>query len=198
MCGVNCSIHPGFESGCCRYVKETMNNPIPLIIIILILSCTAAAIFLSIRNNRKKSDLLELQNAARKLVKEQNLNDSLLDIPAWKRKGRLRMIVALSWKDKEKESFVYDPVPGIRIGRELDFNQIVVQDDEVSMRHCVLFQQGKNLVLQDLRSTNGTVLCHGLRKNRVRGRAFVYDGDRILLGHMDLKIHLFWIDSAFL
>ena len=108
------------------------------------------------------------------------------------------MIVALSWKDKEKESFVYDPVPGIRIGRELDFNQIVVQDDEVSMRHCVLFQQGKNLVLQDLRSTNGTVLCHGLRKNRVRGRAFVYDGDRILLGHMDLKIHLFWIDSAFL
>ena len=84
-----------------------MNNPIPLIIIILILSCTAAAIFLSIRNNRKKSDLLELQNAARKLVKEQNLNDSLLDIPAWKRKGRLRMIVALSWKDKEKES-LYD------------------------------------------------------------------------------------------
>lgn len=178
--------------------KAVMNNPIPLIIIISILSCTVAAIYLAVINNRKKNEIRELQTAARKLVKEQNLNDSLMDLPSKKRKGRLRMIVTLSWKDKAKESYAFDPAEGIRIGREPEVNHIVVQDNEVSMRHCLLFSQGRNLVLQDLNSTNGTLLYHGLQKHWVRRPVFVYDGDRIRVGRMEMRLHVFWIDSAFL
>lgn len=178
-----------------------MNNPSTLAIIIVVLSCAAAAIILAVRNNRKKAAVRELNNAARKLVKEQNLSRSLENPDTSRnnvRKGRMRMIVGLSWKDREKASFVFDPLEGIRIGRQPDINNVIIPDDEVSLRHCVLYQNGTNLILEDLGSTNGTVVVHGLRSGRVRGRRYVFDGDRIRLGRAEILLHVFWIDTAYI
>lgn len=175
-----------------------MNNPTPVIIIIAVLSCTLAAISLAIRSNRKKNELRELQNAARKLVKEQKLNDSLLDHHSRRDGEKVRMIIALSWKEKEKESYVFDPADGVRIGRQPDANNIVLPDDEVSMQHCLLHRRGKALVLQDLHSTNGTMVVHGLQRRWVRGGVYVYDGDKIRVGRTQMLLHVFWIDTAYL
>lgn len=175
-----------------------MNNPTPLIIIIAVLSCTVATISLAISNNRKKNELRELHNAARKLVKEQRLNDSLLDHHEKKTRERIRMIIALSWKEQSRESYVFDPAEGVRIGRQPESNNIVIPDDEVSMQHCVLFRKGKALVLQDLKSTNGTMIIHGLRKKWLKGGTYVYDGDRIRVGRTEMLLHVFWIDAAYL
>ena len=108
------------------------------------------------------------------------------------------MIVALSWKQTERESFVFDPLEGVRIGRENGVNNVVIPDQEVSLRHCVLYRKGRSLVLEDLRSTNGTTVTHGLRSCRVRGAVYVYNGDKIRVGSTEMLLHVFWIDSAYL
>ena len=95
-----------------------MKNITTLIIIIAVLSCAGASIFLAVRSNRRKNRILDMYNAARKLVKEQNLNASLREDDRNKKRERVRMIVALSWKQTERESFVFDPLEGVRIGRE--------------------------------------------------------------------------------
>ena len=74
----------------------------------------------------------------------------------------------------------------------------MIPDDEVSMQHCVFYRYGNDLLLEDLRSTNGTMVIHGFQKSWVRGRTKVYDGDRILIGNKQMLVNVFWIDSAFL
>ncbi len=181
-----------------------MSNPTTLIAIMVTLAGAAAAIILAVQNNRRKNAVLELNNAARKLVKEQNLNESLrnLDDPGAKQvkstRRRMRMIVALEWKEREKESYVFDPSEGIRIGRATEGNNISIPDDEISLNHCLVYQASGDLILEDLHSTNGTVVIHGLQKRRIRGRARIFDGDRIRIGGMELTVHVFWIDTAYI
>ena len=175
-----------------------MKNITTLIIIIAVLSCAGASIFLAVRSNRRKNRILDMYNAARKLVKEQNLNASLREDDRNKKRERVRMIVALSWKQTERESFVFDPLEGVRIGRENGVNNVVIPDQEVSLRHCVLYRKGRSLVLEDLRSTNGTTVTHGLRSCRVRGAVYVYNGDKIRVGSTEMLLHVFWVDSAYL
>lgn len=181
-----------------------MSNPTTLITIIVVLAGTAASIMIIVQNNRRKNSARELNNAARKLVKEQNLDESLRnrDDPEAKRSNvsrrRVRMIVAFEWKDREKESYVFDPAEGIRIGRAMEGNNISIPDDEISLNHCFVYQASGDLVLEDLHSTNGTVVIHGLRKQRVIGRTRIFDGDRIRIGGMELTVHVFWIDTAYI
>lgn len=175
-----------------------------LIVIIAVLACAAGTIIVIVQNNRRKSAVRELNNAARKLVKEQNLSTSLRndDAPGSDNKpparGRIRMVVGLEWKEQERESYVFDPMEGIRIGRGPQDNNVIIPDDEVSLHHCLLYQASADLVLEDLRSTNGTLLVHGLKRRRVRGRVRVYDGDRIRVGSTEMIVHVFWIDSAYI
>lgn len=63
------------------------------------------------------------------------------------------------------------------IGRDLN-NDIVINDPEVSRRHARLILQGKTYVLEDLGSTNGTVV----NGQRLSGPYILKDGDDITLG----------------
>lgn len=176
-----------------------MNNPTTLAVVIIALSCAAASIILAVRSSRRKSAWRELNNAARKLVKEQNLGEALVEGKS--RRGRIRVIIALSWKDRQKEAFVFDPADGVRIGRKPDLNNVAIPDNEVSLRHCVLYRSadGRDIILEDLGSTNGTIIFHGLRRMRVRkNRIRVYDGDRLQVGGVQLQLNIFRIDSAYI
>lgn len=166
--------------------------------IIIVLSCAAASIILIVQNNRRKAAWQELNNAARKLVKEQNLTAVLTE--GRTSRERVRTIISLSWKGRAKEAFVFDPLEGVRIGRQPDQNSIMIPDREVSLRHCIIFRKknSREIFLEDLGSANGTVVVHGLRKTRIRARRIpVYDGDRIQVGGMQFQLRIFWIDSAF-
>jgi hypothetical protein len=60
---------------------------------------------------------------------------------------------------------------------------VVFSDDAVSRRHARIFFRDGSWILQDLESTNGT------RVNGVRvGRCRLRPGDRVHLGHEDLRI----------
>ena len=65
----------------------------------------------------------------------------------------------------------------IFIGRDLN-NDIVINNPEVSRRHCRLLLQGLNYVVEDLGSTNGTFV----NGQRLSGPHILYPGEVMTLG----------------
>ncbi|MDQ5911497.1 MAG: hypothetical protein QG599_3595 [Pseudomonadota bacterium] len=72
------------------------------------------------------------------------------------------------------------------IGRRPDCHLVITDDDELSGTHCALVRNGDRLLLEDLGSTNGTQV-NGVP---IHGRHPLHDGDRIQLGHLDLRLSL--------
>lgn len=78
------------------------------------------------------------------------------------------------------------PVPGktfeltrneLTIGRDIK-NEIVINDAEVSRRHCRLFLQGDGYTIEDLGSTNGTFVD----EQRVTGQRALHSGETLRVG----------------
>jgi pSer/pThr/pTyr-binding forkhead associated (FHA) protein len=70
--------------------------------------------------------------------------------------------------------------PLISIGRSAD-NDIVLQDPMVSKNHARVIQQGNNLLVEDLGSSNGTIV----NGQKVTSHVLA-DGDRLYLGETNL------------
>jgi predicted component of type VI protein secretion system len=78
------------------------------------------------------------------------------------------------------------PVPGktfelsrdeLSIGRDIN-NEIVINDAEISRRHCRLILQGDGYVIEDLGSTNGTFV----NEQRVTGQRALRSGETLRVG----------------
>jgi pSer/pThr/pTyr-binding forkhead associated (FHA) protein len=67
--------------------------------------------------------------------------------------------------------------PRFSIGR-VPGNGLVLDDETVSSRHAVLELNGRNWLVRDLGSTNGTYL----NRQRLSGAAPVQDGDEVAFG----------------
>lgn len=70
---------------------------------------------------------------------------------------------------KENKKTMIIPKNGLLIGRsdDCDFN---IEDEYVSSRHCKIFYEGENFILEDLDSTNGTFIngTEVLKKNIIK------------------------------
>lgn len=92
------------------------------------------------------------------------------------------------------------PVPGktfeltrdeLTIGRDIK-NEIVINDAEVSRRHCRLFLQGDEYTIEDLGSTNGTFV----NEQRVTGQRALHSGETIRVGdNVTLVYELAGVDA---
>jgi predicted component of type VI protein secretion system len=79
------------------------------------------------------------------------------------------------------KSFPLD-VPELTIGRDLA-NKIVINDPEISRRHCRLFLQGTSYLIEDLGSTNGT----SVNGQRIMGAYPLRPGELVTFGeHINL------------
>ena len=75
------------------------------------------------------------------------------------------------------------PVKGIlTIGRKSD-NMLVLEDPYASSYHAKLFFKGDECVLEDLESTNGTML----NGDKLSGKAFLASGDEISIGSVSFR-----------
>ena len=73
---------------------------------------------------------------------------------------------------------------GVVVGRNPHNATVVIEDDTLSRRHARLFAEGRAIFIEDLGSTNGT-LVNGTRLNP-GARWAVSDGDRIEMGAVQI------------
>ncbi|MEW6128359.1 MAG: adenylate/guanylate cyclase domain-containing protein [Acidobacteriota bacterium] len=83
---------------------------------------------------------------------------------------------------KTGQQFEYPlSAPEVRIGRAIEFNQIVLNDEKVSRWHASIRRVGGNFILNDLNSANGT-LINGKRITELP----LKDNDTITIGTYEL------------
>lgn len=69
------------------------------------------------------------------------------------------------------------------IGRKID-NHIYLPDPKISRYHALIKLEGKNLYLEDLKSTNGTILNDDPLKTKKQ----LFPGDRIVIGDSTIEV----------
>ena len=82
-------------------------------------------------------------------------------------------LLALDWTGEQEE---------LLVGRHRDCD-VVLADPTVSRQHARLVFRASRWIIQDLQSTNGTVL----NGNRI-GRSELHPGDHLILGHERLLV----------
>jgi len=75
---------------------------------------------------------------------------------------------------------------GVRIGRNPDSCDYVVAAAAVSREHCRVFLADGRLMLEDLKSANGS--CIGARKLEAHAPQQIQDGDRMVLGNIVFQV----------
>ena len=164
-----------------------------IVVICIAAACVAAYVIRAV----KKTEHQKCYDAAYKVVKEECLYNAIRSHSEWQ-KNRRKQMLYLKWKDGEKQGFVFDPEQPVRIGRDLQNNEICIREGEVSSRHCVLYLYQGNIFLKDLNSSNGTWIRQGLSRRRVQGVRPVYSGDKIIVGNMTIQVTIFIFDMGYM
>ena len=71
-----------------------------------------------------------------------------------------------------------------RIGRDVE-NEIVLVTKRASREHAHVLREGRRTSIEDKNSTNGTYL----NGERIQGKAFLRDGDKIGVGEVNFTFH---------
>jgi pSer/pThr/pTyr-binding forkhead associated (FHA) protein len=95
---------------------------------------------------------------------------------------KLQVLMTIPGKDPREFEYEFDETR-ISIGRDQD-NEIQVPLSTVSRKHCVLFQDGDEWYVEDLRSTHGTK--HNGKPVGAGGKKLLRDGDTIDLIHFKI------------
>jgi hypothetical protein len=101
------------------------------------------------------------------------VNAAVASVRRLRSPGPAAVLLALDWDGSQSE---------LLLGRHQSCD-VVLSDPQVSRRHARLFFRDGSWLLQDLQSTNGTIV-NGVRV----GRCEVRPGDRLVLGNEQLKI----------
>lgn len=146
---------------------------------------------------RKKNAAAARLNAAAVLLREGQL-DNAISRDRVQEPGRIRPVLELTWKNRERKTFLFDPLSPVRIGKDPAKNSICIRNGMVGSEHCLLVMHNGALTLQDLNSKNGTYIRRGGRRYRIEGRVYVNNGDKIEVGGLIMKASLFMYDSAYI
>lgn len=156
----------------------------------------AIAVSYIIRSN-KRAEMDRYYETAHKMIKETCLDGAIKNQKHQQNSG-MKIMVYLKWKTRNKEGYVFDPEKEIRIGRNLERNEICIREPLVSSQHCrILLYQG-NLIVQDMNSSNGTWIRRGIKKHLVNGAEGLLTGDKLVVGKEKITVTIFYFDLAFL
>lgn len=149
-----------------------------------------------IRSSRRTEER-RYYDAAYKIIKEKCLNEAIQSKRVPQAAGQ-KVMLYLKWKGQKQQGFVFDPEPGVRIGRTPGENEICIRENEVSAHHCIIYLADGRPAVQDLQSANGTRIKRGFRKQLVYAPEYLYSGDRLLVGSLKIKVTIFTFDMAYL
>lgn len=166
-----------------------------LLIAVIILTTTVIGFF--IWREIEKSKRKKYYRAANKLIQEQHLEEAI-------RKGEhscvsmRHLMVALKIKGQKGLGYVFDPAQEIRIGRNIEDNDICLQDLSVSTHHCNIFLYENHLCVKDMGSANGTIIKSGFRCKETLHETlgFLQNKSRIWVGNTCFIITIFYCETV--
>ena len=138
-----------------------------LLLIILMVVISAGVIIFAVISHFKKIEKEKYYMAAGNIIREDFLNYSLqntfskekeCEIPSTKK----MMLYIKSKSAGKKSQFVFDPEKKVLIGRDKFFSNIYINEAPVSQKHCSIYSKNNMVFLQDMNSTNGTIVKRGL------------------------------------
>ena len=92
----------------------------------------------------------------------------------------------LTLVDTKTHDFKILPLTGkTTIGRRRS-NDLVLSDNTVSGQHCIILTEGEDIYIQDLDSTNGTLL----NGKRIHEKTVLQRGDKLMLGKQEFTVNL--------
>lgn len=143
---------------------ERDENPWERMIIALIIVMGIVLLLAVYFGLRKRNKRAEASERAAAVLNSYLELDNVIGGRNMRDRVKSRIFLDISWRDGGRQEYVFDPEQGIKIGYDPDRNNIALLDKAVSDEHCILFLYGRDIYVQDLHSTNGTWVRHGLRK----------------------------------
>lgn len=143
---------------------------------------------------KSQSEEKKYYEAAYRMVKEDYLTSSLKksDSSANGYVVNLKMVYLklCSWP---KQGYVFNPEKAITIGRDKMTNAICIPYPTISLNHCKIILYKGEIYLQDMNSSNGTIVQKGMKKYYISsGESIMLDNkDKIILGETILRIVIF-------
>lgn len=137
--------------------------------------------------------------AAQRILREEYLDGAIKNVEGiGLSSNEQRLMIALKMKGSKGAGYVFDPAREVRIGRNREENDICVQDLATSGEHCKIFLYEGKLCIEDLNSSNGTVLRRGLRGSQTLfGKmAFLQNYTKIIVGNNCFLLTVFYCDVS--
>lgn len=167
-----------------------------IIIVVISLIIVISGIIIIKKNQNEEKKYYE---TAYRMSKEDYLTESLKNVD---RDNHNTVVVPMVYikacNTKPKQGYVFNPLKEICIGRDKYKNSIWIPYETISMEHCKLFAYEGNVFIQDLYSSNGTYVKHGLRKYFVNpGECMQLESkDKIMVGDAIFRVVIFYFKTT--
>lgn len=148
-----------------------------------------------IRSRQRENEEAKYRDAAARMIKE-NCLDEVIATKGARRTAAKKTMIYLRVHEQQTQGFVFDPVKGIRIGRDPVRNEICIRDAKVSAAHCCIYVNAGRPIVQDYRSSNGTWHKRGRfhRFRRIRDACPLKSGDCLRVGDTRIEVQFFNFD----
>lgn len=147
----------------------------------------------------KTQEKRKYYRAAQRILREEYLDGAIKNTEGMGLySNEQRMMIALKMQGSKGAGYVFDPAREVRIGRNREGNDICVQDLATSGEHCKIFLYEGQLCIEDLNSSNGTVLKRGFgRSQALFGKmAFLQNHTKIIVGSNCFLLTIFYCDVS--
>lgn len=177
-----------------------------IIKILAALVCVVIMVIVTVMIKSKQEETQHMYTAAERMIQNDILDNSLKNpfikgtVIEEEPERQLMLNVKVS-KSGKKQNFVFNPAKVVNIGRERTRNQITINEAVVSNFHCKIYLlQNDTAVVEDCNSSNGTVLKRGMKSYVIANgqNAVLEDGDKLIIGTVELKIKLFYYDTIWM
>lgn len=161
------------------------------------ISVIAVIIIGSVLKKIRQNKIMKRLDAAYELLKDEALDYAL----SHSGDGKFRMDQKVMLQIVSKKlgiDTVFDPEEKITIGRARD-NMICLNSAQISAHHCAIMRENEVLFVQDLNSSNGTIVEHGARRYKLHNGAVrqLNSKDKIEIAGITIQIFLFRIDKRY-
>lgn len=200
------------------FVSELVRNNIKYILIMAIVILLFVLIILLKKVIRKKQKNKELRQAAEDKLRDENLNNVILNSHAEskhlrgvhvpydvdysnprgdnknhsdhsKKENGHVMLQLVEKTELSTRKFMLNPAKKIYIGSDLQNNDIAVLDENISLRQCEIFAVKDKIYIRNLSHENQTILRRKKEQAIVDEKGLrMLSGDNIILGNVTYEV----------